>query len=258
MDMEERLYKLLNDKDFLYSLLPYRRAHYYPINDHNEVSGAGLSYKAKVIGRGKNKIIRVSGGAFNNNGSLKNFDREHRLANMERERLARSLFIDLGLSYEAYDMKFFKVFRDDLINAINNAFPEATKFSRYNEALRPYKDNAITYTDTITQAKNKIKKLKDKEKQIQEAKQTKESESNIQKEAEERVCIKVFHDEIDQFSKRMLEKYKLKSEKHTHYNVKESQLAIYFISIKNLNTAMIEKIIKVIFARERSPPPTNY
>lgn len=145
------LYHLEKTPEFMYRLIRFRKAYFNPLQTESGVYGAGLSYKAKVWGKGKNKEMRVSG-VIPSNTQLK---KELRLSKLEQERLAKSLFVDIGLNPDAYNITSLIVWFENFMQRIGKNGTLHTL--QYDESLRPYKRNRILRSDTITQAKAKIR-----------------------------------------------------------------------------------------------------
>ncbi|EPM6812573.1 PBECR2 nuclease fold domain-containing protein, partial [Campylobacter upsaliensis] len=128
----------------------------YPFKKDGELHGIGLDYKAKVYGKGKHKMMRVSGGGF---GSATQQKKEKRLLELEKERLQEAFKADFGI--------------DGFISkSVENGFFEtlwretsAYKGTDYGWGVHPreyypYYENRIMPSDTITQAKEKLQKEK--------------------------------------------------------------------------------------------------
>ncbi|EAI2894626.1 hypothetical protein E2Z65_08455, partial [Campylobacter upsaliensis] len=128
----------------------------YPFKKDGELRGIGLDYKAKVYGKGKHKMMRVSGGGF---GSATQQKKEKRLLELEKERLQEAFKADFGI--DGFISKY-----------VENGFFEtlwretkAYKGTDYGWGVHPreyypYYENRIMPSDTITQAKEKLQKEK--------------------------------------------------------------------------------------------------
>lgn len=95
--------------------------------------------------------MRVSG-VIPSNTQLK---KELRLSKLEQERLAKSLFVDIGLNPDAYNITSLIVWLENFMQRIGKNGTLHTL--QYDESLRSYKRNRILRSDTITQAKAKIR-----------------------------------------------------------------------------------------------------
>lgn len=144
------LYHLAKNPEFEYRLIRFRKAYFNPLQTESGVYGAGLSYKAKIWGKGKNKEMAVKG-AMPSDTQLK---KELRLSKLEQERLVKSLFVDIGLNPEAYHIVALRIWFENFMQGMNKNGTLHTL--QYDESLRPYKKNRILRSDTITQAKAKI------------------------------------------------------------------------------------------------------
>lgn len=145
------LYHLSKNTEFMYKLIGFRKAYFNPLQNEVGVYGAGLSYKAKVWGKGKNKEMAVKG-VMPSNAQLK---KELRLSQLEQERLVKSLFTDIGLNPEAYYIGALRGWFEYFMQGMNRNGTLHTL--QYDELLRPYKKNRILRNDTIIQAKEKLK-----------------------------------------------------------------------------------------------------
>ncbi|EAK9972061.1 hypothetical protein A7U28_08675, partial [Campylobacter upsaliensis] len=128
----------------------------YPFKKDGELHGIGLDYKAKVYGKGKHKMMRVSGGGF---GSATQQKKQERLLELEKERLQEAFKADFGI--DGFISKY-----------VENGFFEtlwretsAYKGTDYGWGVDPreyypYYENRIMPSDTITQAKEKLQKEK--------------------------------------------------------------------------------------------------
>ncbi|ELX8739601.1 hypothetical protein SLE29_001684, partial [Campylobacter upsaliensis] len=128
----------------------------YPFKKDGELHGVGLDYKAKVYGKGKHKMMRVSGGGF---GSATQQKKQERLLELEKERLQEAFKADFGI--DGFISKY-----------VENGFFEtlwretsAYKGTDYGWGVKPreyypYYENRIMPSDTITQAKEKLQKEK--------------------------------------------------------------------------------------------------
>ncbi|EIR8930282.1 DEAD/DEAH box helicase family protein [Campylobacter upsaliensis] len=128
----------------------------YPFKKDGELHGVGLDYKAKVYGKGKHKMMRVSGGGFGSKAFQK---KKERLLELEKERLQEAFKADFGI--DGFISKY-----------VENGFFEtlwretsAYKGTDYGWGVDPreyypYYENRIMPSDTITQAKEKLQKEK--------------------------------------------------------------------------------------------------
>ncbi|EOX2645312.1 PBECR2 nuclease fold domain-containing protein, partial [Campylobacter upsaliensis] len=128
----------------------------YPFKKDGELRGVGLDYKAKVYGKGKHKMMHVSGGGFGSKAFQK---KKERLLELEKERLQEAFKADFGI--DGFISKY-----------VENGFFEtlwretsAYKGTDYGWGVDPreyypYYENRIMPSDTITQAKEKLQKEK--------------------------------------------------------------------------------------------------
>lgn len=144
------LYRLAKNPEFEYRLIRFRKAYFNPLQTEGGVYGAGLSYKAKIWGKGKNKEMAVRG-AIPSDMQLK---KELKLSKLEQERLVKKLFVDIGLNPEAYHIVALRIWFENFMQGMDKNGTFNTL--QYDESLRPYKKNRILRSDTITQAKAKI------------------------------------------------------------------------------------------------------
>ncbi|ENZ0443426.1 PBECR2 nuclease fold domain-containing protein [Campylobacter upsaliensis] len=128
----------------------------YPFKKDGELHGVGLDYKAKVYGKGKHKMMHVSGGGF---GSATQQKKEKRLLELEKERLQEAFKADFGIDgfiSKYVENEFFKTLWRET---------GAYKGTDYGWGVDPreyypYYENRIMPSDTITQAKEKLQKEK--------------------------------------------------------------------------------------------------
>ncbi|EAJ0412463.1 hypothetical protein CA151_05240 [Campylobacter upsaliensis] len=128
----------------------------YPFKKDGELHGIGLDYKAKVYGKGKHKMMRVSGGGF---GSATQQKKQERLLELEKERLQEAFKADFGIDgfiSKYVENGFFKTLWRET---------SAYKGTDYGWGVDPreyypYYENRIMPSDTITQAKEKLQKEK--------------------------------------------------------------------------------------------------
>ncbi|EPU7273848.1 PBECR2 nuclease fold domain-containing protein, partial [Campylobacter upsaliensis] len=128
----------------------------YPFKKDGELHGIGLDYKAKVYGKGKHKMMRVSGGGF---GSATQQKKQERLLELEKERLQEAFKADFGI-----DGFISKYVENDFFETLWRA-TKAYKGTDYGWGVQPreyypYYENRIMPSDTITQAKEKLQKEK--------------------------------------------------------------------------------------------------
>ncbi|EQA6560336.1 DUF3519 domain-containing protein, partial [Campylobacter upsaliensis] len=128
----------------------------YPFKKDGKLHGVGLDYKAKVYGKGKHKMMHVSGGGF---GSATQQKKEKRLLELEKERLQEAFKADFGIDgfiSKYVENEFFKTLWRET---------GAYKGTDYGWGVDPreyypYYENRIMPSDTITQAKEKLQKEK--------------------------------------------------------------------------------------------------
>ncbi|EHQ5393328.1 hypothetical protein KQS31_001244, partial [Campylobacter upsaliensis] len=128
----------------------------YPFKKDGELHGVGLDYKAKVYGKGKHKMMRVSGGGF---GSATQQKKQTRLLELEKERLQEAFKADFGI-----DGFISKYVENDFFKTLWRE-TGAYKGTDYGWGVHPreyypYYENRIMPSDTITQAKEKLQKEK--------------------------------------------------------------------------------------------------
>ncbi|EOA2818379.1 PBECR2 nuclease fold domain-containing protein [Campylobacter upsaliensis] len=128
----------------------------YPFKKDGELRGVGLDYKAKVYGKGKHKMMHVSGGGFGSKAFQK---KKERLLELEKERLQEAFKADFGIDgfiSKYVENGFFKTLWRET---------SAYKGTDYGWGVDPreyypYYENRIMPSDTITQAKEKLQKEK--------------------------------------------------------------------------------------------------
>ncbi|HEC1580291.1 TPA: hypothetical protein R1X62_000808 [Campylobacter upsaliensis] len=128
----------------------------YPFKKDGKLHGVGLDYKAKVYGKGKHKMMHVSGGGF---GSATQQKKEKRLLELEKERLQEAFKADFGI-----DGFISKYVENDFFKTLWRE-TSAYKGTDYGWGVDPreyypYYENRIMPSDTITQAKEKLQKEK--------------------------------------------------------------------------------------------------
>ena len=124
-----------------------------PFKEGGGLHGAGLDYKAKVYGKGKSKMMYVDGGGF---GSATQQKKEKRLLELELERLHAAFKADFGIDgfiSKYAENRFFTALweRAGAYKGIDYGFGVHPK------KYYPYYENRIMPSDTITQAKEKLK-----------------------------------------------------------------------------------------------------
>ncbi|ELY0805358.1 hypothetical protein SLM93_001353 [Campylobacter upsaliensis] len=128
----------------------------YPFKKDGELHGVGLDYKAKVYGKGKHKMMHVSGGGFGSEAFQK---KKERLLELEKERLQEAFKADFGI-----DGFISKYVENDFFETLWGE-TKAYKGTDYGWGVHPreyypYYENRIMPSDTITQAKEKLQKEK--------------------------------------------------------------------------------------------------
>ncbi|ELP8580246.1 hypothetical protein R1539_001794, partial [Campylobacter upsaliensis] len=128
----------------------------YPFKKDGELHGIGLDYKAKVYGKGKHKMMRVSGGGF---GSATQQKKQERLLELEKERLQEAFKADFGIDgfiSKYVENDFFRTLWHETSNYKGTDYGWGVQPREYY----PYYENRIMPSDTITQAKEKLQKEK--------------------------------------------------------------------------------------------------
>ncbi|EHD4527839.1 hypothetical protein JQ676_001501, partial [Campylobacter upsaliensis] len=128
----------------------------YPFKKDGELHGIGLDYKAKVYGKGKHKMMRVSGGGF---GSATQQKKQERLLELEKERLQEAFKADFGIDgfiSKSVENDFFRTLWHETSNYKGTDYGWGVHPREYY----PYYENRIMPSDTITQAKEKLQKEK--------------------------------------------------------------------------------------------------
>ncbi|HEF3562009.1 TPA: hypothetical protein R9129_000297 [Campylobacter upsaliensis] len=128
----------------------------YPFKKDGKLRGIGLSYKAKVYGKGEHKMMYVDGGGFGSKAFQK---KKERLLELEKERLQEAFKADFGI-----DGFISKYVENDFFETLWGE-TEAYKGTDYGWGVHPreyypYYENRIMPSDTITQAKEKLQKEK--------------------------------------------------------------------------------------------------
>ncbi|ELJ1597798.1 hypothetical protein QYV54_001961, partial [Campylobacter upsaliensis] len=128
----------------------------YPFKKDGELHGVGLDYKAKVYGKGKHKMMYVSGGGF---GSATQQKKQERLLELEKERLQEAFKADFGIDgfiSKSVENDFFRTLWHETSNYKGTDYGWGVHPREYY----PYYENRIMPSDTITQAKEKLQKEK--------------------------------------------------------------------------------------------------
>ncbi|MCR2108942.1 PBECR2 nuclease fold domain-containing protein, partial [Campylobacter upsaliensis] len=125
----------------------------HPFKKDGNLKGIGIHYKAKAYGKGVNKTMYVDGGGF---GSATQQKKEKRLLELEKERLYAAFKADFGI-----DGFISKYAENEFFRAL---WQKASAYKGidygwgvYPEKYYPYYENRIMPSDTITQAKEKLK-----------------------------------------------------------------------------------------------------